>query len=83
MPDGLSQSVWLVATAVDRLGNPGQPQSMQLNRDFSAPTYTLNQSNPGYIGLNTSYSITINTSTGLKSSQIFLLGSNNQSYACQ
>ena len=81
MPDGLSQSVWLVATAVDRLGNPGQSQSVQLNRDFSAPTYTLNQSNPGYIGLNTSYSITINTSTGLKSSQIFLQGSNNQSYA--
>ena len=25
MPDGLSQSVWLVATAVDRLGNRGNP----------------------------------------------------------
>ena len=80
MPDGVSQSVWLAATAVDRLGNLGQTQSMQLNRDLDRPTYALDQSNPGYIGLNTSYSITINTSTGLKSSEIFLQGPNNQSY---
>ena len=80
MPDGTEASVWLTATAFDLIGNPGQTQSMQLHRDFDAPTYLLSQSNPGYIGLNTSYSIVINTSTGLKSSEILLQGPNNQTH---
>ena len=78
LPDGTEASVWLTATAFDRIGNPGQTQSMQLHRDFDAPTYLLSQSS-GYIGLNTSYSIVINTSTGLKSSEI-LLQANNQTH---
>ena len=80
MPDGTGQSVWFTVTALDRLGNLGQSQSMQLYRDLDSPSHQLLQSHPGYMGLNTSYSILINASTGLKSSTIFLQTNNNQTY---
>ena len=80
LPNGFEDNVWINITSYDKLGNRGPFYHMNLYRDHSLPAVIVNESHPGYIGLNTSYMINLNTSTGLKTSQIYLETANNNTF---
>lgn len=80
LPNGLDDEVWFTVWCSDIFGNVGNSESTLLSRDFTAPVINLTKSNNNFIGLNSSYSISIYETTGIESSFVKILSADGQEY---